>query len=70
MHGVVVKQGFAVMVAFCYNICLFKKPVITILKVVGREACVQENKLSLWGPGGEAHSCLAILAIFLEETAI
>ena len=32
MHGIIVKQGFAVIVAFSYNICLFKNPVITILK--------------------------------------
>ena len=38
MHGVIVKQGFAVVVAFCY-ICLFKNPVLTILKVNGGEDC-------------------------------
>ena len=34
-----VKQGFAILIAFCYNICLFKNPVIMILKVVGCEDC-------------------------------
>ena len=41
MHAIIVKQGFAVIVAFCYNICLFKNPVTTILKVVGFEDCVR-----------------------------
>ena len=49
MHVIIVKQGFAVIVAFCY-ICLFRNPVTTILKVAGCEDCVQENKLPLWGP--------------------
>ena len=40
---VIVKQDFAVLVAFYHNICLFKIPVITILKVVGCEDCVREN---------------------------
>ena len=44
MHGIIVKQVFAVIVAFCYNICLFKNPAITILKVVGCEDCARENK--------------------------
>ena len=44
MHGIVVKQDFVVIAAF-YYICLFKNPVITILKVVACEDCVRENKL-------------------------
>ena len=48
MHAIIVKQGLAVIVAFCYNICLFRNPVITILKVVGCEDCVRENKLFRW----------------------
>ena len=63
MRNIIVKQGFTVIVAFCYNICLFKNPVITILKVVGCEDCVQENKLPLWGPGGKA-----LLQFFLKKT--
>ena len=51
-------------------ICLFRNPVTMILKVVGCEDCVQENKLPLWGPGGKAPSGLAILAIFSEKIAI
>ena len=43
MYSIIVKQGIAVIVGFCYNICLFKTLVITILKVVGCEDCVQEN---------------------------
>ena len=44
MHPIIFKQGFAMIVAFCYNICLlFKNPVTAILKVVGYEDCVQEN---------------------------
>ena len=45
MHDLIVKQGLAVIVAFCYSICLFKNPAITISKVVGCEGCVRENKL-------------------------
>ena len=59
MHAIIVKQGFAVIVAFCSNICLFKNPVPTILKVVGSEDCVQENKF--------APSCWAVFAIFFEK---
>ena len=51
MHGITVKQGFAVIVAFCY-ICLFKNPVKLVLKVIGCKDCVQENKLPLWGAWG------------------
>ena len=40
MHPIIVKQSFAVIVAFCYNICLFRSHVITILKVVDSEDCV------------------------------
>ena len=52
-HAMIVKHGFAVIVAFCYNISLLRNPVITILKVVGCEDCVRENKSPLWAPGGE-----------------
>ena len=47
MHAIVDKQGFAVIVAFCYNICLFKNLVIPILKIAGCEDCGRENKLPL-----------------------
>ena len=67
---VIGKQGFAVIVALCFNICVFKNLVITILKVDGCEDCVRENKLPLWRPGGEALSRWAILAFFLEKIAI
>ena len=70
MHAIIVKQGFAVIVAFCYNICLFRNPIIMILKVVGCEDCVRENNLPLCGQGGEAPSRWAILAIFSEKIAI
>ena len=65
MHAIKVKQDFAVpvIVAFSY-IWLFRNPVITILKVVGCEDCVRENKLPLWEPGGEA------LQFFREKIAI
>ena len=68
MHGDIVKQDFAVMAAF-YYICLFKNPVITIAKVVGCEDCVRENKLPLWGPGGEAPSRWAILKISRKKNS-
>ena len=48
MHAIMVKQGFGVIVAFSY-ICLFKNPVITILKAVACEDSVRENKLPLHG---------------------
>ena len=67
MQAIIVKQGFAVIVAFYYNICLFKNPVIMILKIVGCEDCGQENKLPPWRPGGEAPSRWAILAIFFGK---
>ena len=70
MHAIIVKQGFAVIVAFCYNICLFRNPVITILKVVGCEDCVRENKLFRWEHGGEAPSRCAFLAICSEKIDI
>ena len=66
MNAILVKQGFAVIVALCY-ICLFRNPVTTILKVVGCEDCVQENKLPQWGPGGEAPGRWATLAIFFQK---
>ena len=71
MHALyyIVKEGFAVIVAFCYDICVFKNPVIMILKVVGCEDCVQENKLPLWGPGGEATSRWAVLQFFSEKNS-
>ena len=55
-QATIVKQGFAVIIAFCYqyNICLLQNPVITIMKVVGCEDCVEENKLPLWRTGGKA----------------
>ena len=67
MHATIAKQGFAVIVAFCYNICLFRTPVLTILKVVGCE-CARENALPLWGPGGEVPGRQAILAMFSENS--
>ena len=80
MHTIIVKQGFAVTDAFYYNVCLFRN-CVTILKVVGSEDCVQENKLPLWGPGEKSqplgNSCnffgkkLAILitfCTFLEQS--
>ena len=69
MHGIIGKQGKTVTVAFCY-ICLFKNPVITILKDVGCENCVRENKLSLWGSEGEAPTRWAVLAFFFSEKNI
>ena len=68
MHGIIVKQDFAVVVAF-YYICSFKNPVITISKVVGCEDCVEENKLPLWAPGGEAPNRWKILEIFFGKNS-
>ena len=72
VHGIiyaVVKQDFAVIVAFYYNIWLFKNSVITILKVVGCGDCVGKNKLPLRGPGGEDPSLWAILVNFFRKKA-
>ena len=46
MRVITLKQGFAVIVVFC-DLCLFRNPVITILKVVGCEDCVRQSKLPL-----------------------
>ena len=46
MHPIIVKHGSAVIVAFCYNICLFRNPVISISEVVGCKDCVRENYTS------------------------
>ena len=67
MQAIIVKQGFMVIVAFYYNHCLFRNHVLTILKVVGCEDCMQENKLPLWGPGSEAPSLWVVLSIFSEK---
>ena len=69
MHAKIVKQGFVVIVSLCY-ICLFRTPVITILKVVGCEDCVRENKLPQWGCVSEAPSRWAILEMFSKKIAI
>ena len=49
MHAIIIKQGFVIIVAFCYNICLFRSPVITILKLAGCEDCVRESKSPVSG---------------------
>ena len=72
MHAIKVKQGFAVIQSDSswikpHHFFLFRNPLITSLKVVGCEDCVQENKLPLWKPEGKAHSRCAILAIFSEK---
>ena len=41
MHAIIVEQGFAVIVAFFYNICLFTNFVTSISEVVGWEDCVR-----------------------------
>ena len=61
MHGIIEKQGFVVIVACCYNICLLNNFVIMILQIVVCEDCVRENKLPLLGPSW------AIFAIFFLE---
>ena len=70
VHSITVKQDFAVIVAFYYNICLFKNPVITILKVVGSEDCVRENKFPLWGPGAKPPAAGLFFNLFRKKTAI
>ena len=70
VHSITVKQDFAVIVAFYYNICLFKNPVITILKVVGSEDCVRENKLPLWRPRVKPPAAGQFFNFFKNKTAI
>ena len=67
MHAIIVKQGFAVIVAFCYNICVFKNLCNNDFESYGFEDCVRENKLPLWGRGGKAPSRWTILAIFSKK---
>ena len=67
VHSITVKQDFAVIVAFYYNICLFKNPVITILKVVGSEDCVRENKFPLWGPGAKPPAAGLFFNLFRKK---
>ena len=65
MHGIIVKQGFAIIVAFCYSTCLFKKLVISILKVVGCEECVRENvSYHYWGLGTKTPAAGQFLQFF------
>ena len=67
MHPVIVKQGFVVIVAFCYNICLLRTPVIMILNVVGCKDCTRENKLPLWGAWGHSPQPLDNSCNFFEK---
>ena len=67
LHAVIVKQGFAVMVVFCYNICLFRNPVIMILKVVGCEDYVRENKSPYEGLGAKLSATKQFLQIFQKK---
>ena len=67
VHSITVKQDFAVIVAFYYNICLFKNPVITILKVVGSEDCVRENKFPLWGLGAKPPAAGLFFNLFRKK---
>ena len=71
MYGIIFKQGFAVIVEFCYNFCIFKNPVITILKVVGCEDCVRENlSYHNGGLGVKPLAAGQFLQFFSEKTAI
>ena len=69
MYAIIVKHGFVVIVAFCYNIWLFRNSGIMVLKVVGCEDCVRENKLLLHRPGGETPSRWVILPVFSEKNS-
>ena len=60
MQATIVKQDLAIIVAFCYNICLIRKPVITILKMlVVKIVCVRTSY--------HYEDLGAILAIFLNK---
>ena len=70
MYDIIVKQSFAVIVGFCYNICLFKNPVTTILKVVGYEhwgrKTVSYHNGSL---GAKPQSAGKFLQFFVEKNS-
>ena len=53
MHAIIVKQSFAVVVAFVTTFVYSETPATMILLVVGCEDCVRENKLPLWGLGAK-----------------
>ena len=63
MHAIILEQGFAVIAAFCYNICLLKNPVLTILIV----KIVREGKRH--HPGSEAPAA-GQLQFFRKKIAI
>ena len=65
MHAIIIKHGFAVIVAICY-ISLLRNPVITIFKIVGCEDCVQENKLPC-GNLGAKHPATGQFLQFLRK---
>ena len=67
MYDIIVKQGFVVIVGFCYSICLFKNPVIMILKVIGCENCVRENKITIMGEKPSA--CKQFLQFFFGKNS-
>ena len=69
MHGIIVKQDFAVLAAFHY-ICLFKNPVITISKVVGCEDCVRERSYHYGGLGAKPSATRKFLKIFSEKKTV
>ena len=49
MHAILVEHGFGVIVAFCYNICLLRNSVVTVLKVIGCEDFVRESHFNaIW----------------------
>ena len=54
MHAIIAKQGFAVIVVFCYTICLFRSPVLTILKVVGCERLCTRERVTIIGGWGRS----------------
>ena len=70
MRTIIAKQDFAVIVAFCYNICLFRNPVLTILKVVGCERLCTRERVAIIEAWGRSNQPLGNSCNFFRKTAI
>ena len=66
---VIVKQGFAVIVAFCY-IRLFKNLATKISKIVGCEDCVQKKSFCYWGLGAKPQAAEQFLQLFRKYSHV
>ena len=67
MHAIIVKQGFAVIVAFCYNICVFKNLVTMILKVMVLKIVCERTSYHYWGVGAKPPAAGQFLPFFRKK---